>query len=68
MNDYESAAMWKLFLKTNEGVAIQTTYGRLFDSLDKLPKPVYVSTVKYIDYENDIIDWGHKCPLKIENR
>jgi hypothetical protein len=29
MNDYESAAMWKLYLKSDEGVAIRSTYQRL---------------------------------------
>lgn len=33
MNEYESAAMWKLYLKTNEGIAIQSTYSKLTDSL-----------------------------------
>lgn len=68
MNNYESAAMWKLYLKTNEGVAIQTTYGRFVESLNKFPNPVYVSIVKYIDYENDIIDWGNRMVPFVHKR
>jgi hypothetical protein len=26
MNEHESAAMWKLYLKSNEGISIQSTY------------------------------------------
>lgn len=33
MNDYESAAMWKLYLKSDEGIAIQSTYARLKKSI-----------------------------------
>jgi len=56
MNNYESAAMWKLYLKTNEGIAIQTTCKKLIEALDKIAQPVYISIVKYIDYDNDFID------------
>ena len=33
MNDHESAAMWKLYLKSNEGIAVQSTYETLRDSI-----------------------------------
>lgn len=29
LNDHESAAMWKLYLKTNEGIVIQSTFSKL---------------------------------------
>ncbi|MBE3115958.1 hypothetical protein IMZ68_02015 [Candidatus Bathyarchaeota archaeon] len=32
INDYESDAMWKLYLKGEEGVTIQSTYRQLSDS------------------------------------
>lgn len=60
MNNYESAAMWRIFLKTDEGIAIQSTYQKLENCLDKVPKPVYVGVVNYIDYDNDLMDWGNK--------
>lgn len=60
MNDFESAAMWKIYLKTNEGVAIQSTYQKLNLCLNKLDKPVYIGIVNYIDYDNDLIDWGNR--------
>nr|WP_319540411.1 hypothetical protein [uncultured Methanospirillum sp.] len=38
INNIESAALWKLYSKTNESVAIQTTVGRLKLCLEKNPK------------------------------
>ncbi|MEP0008753.1 MAG: DUF2971 domain-containing protein, partial [Balneola sp.] len=50
MNNYESAAMWKLYSKTDEAITIQSTYNKLSDLL---PYSTYVGTVKYIDYGKD---------------
>jgi hypothetical protein len=57
LNDYESAAMWKLHLKSEEGVAIQSTYRRLVDCFNKEDDEieVYIGTVNYIDYEKEQI-------------
>lgn len=56
INEYESAAMWKLYLTGKEGIAIQSTFKRLKDSfkLNKVDE-IYIGFVKYIDYEKDII-------------
>ncbi|KAF5431738.1 hypothetical protein C5S36_09945 [Candidatus Methanophagaceae archaeon] len=54
INDYESAAMWNLYLKTDEGVAIQSTFKRLTESfLNHAEHDVHIGTVKYIDYETE---------------
>lgn len=53
MNDYESAAMWKLYLKSNEGIAIQSSYKRLNKVLKKSRNQFFIGTVNYIDYEKD---------------
>ncbi len=55
INDFESAAMWSLFLTNNEGIAIQSTLSRFKNSFDKAPDNVSVGAVKYIDYESDLI-------------
>jgi hypothetical protein len=68
MNNYESAAMWKLYLKTNEGVAIQTSIKKFEECLNMLHLPVYISTVEYIDYDNDLIDWGNKMAPFVHKR
>jgi hypothetical protein len=52
MNNYESAAMWKLYTRTNEAVAFQSTYRRLRDCM---PGDVLIGEVQYIDYETDTI-------------
>ncbi|GAB3883371.1 DUF2971 domain-containing protein [Spirosoma agri] len=48
MNEYESAAMWKLYAKSNEAISIQTTYDKLRNAL---PMSCHVGKVKYIDYQ-----------------
>lgn len=53
INPHESDAMWKLYLKTNEGLAIQSTYSKLYDSLAHNTEEIFISKVRYIDYEKD---------------
>jgi hypothetical protein len=55
MNEHESAAMWKLYLESNEGIAVQSTYKRLRDSLMD-EEEIYMGIVKYIDYQTEWID------------
>ncbi len=55
MNEFESAAMWKLYLKSDEGIAIQSTLGDLKKSLDKTKIDVTIGKVEYIDYDKDVI-------------
>jgi hypothetical protein len=43
MNEHESAAMWRLYARTKEAVAIQSTYARLRDCL---PPEVNMGTVE----------------------
>ncbi|PFS65523.1 DUF2971 domain-containing protein [Bacillus thuringiensis] len=50
LNDYESAAMWDLYLKSNEGIAIQTTFDRVKQSLNVYKEDIYIGKVKYIDH------------------
>jgi len=58
MNEHESAAMWKLYLKSDEGISIQSTYLKLKESfLDD--EKIYVGVVKYIDYDTEWIDGGN---------
>lgn len=56
-NEHESAAMWKLYLKSNEGVAIRTDYNTLREILEVAPLNVGISMVQYIDYENTPISF-----------
>ena len=49
-NEYESAAMWNLYTKTSESIAIETTYEML---KNVLPDDAYLGCVKYIDYQKE---------------
>ncbi|HEX9980710.1 MAG TPA: hypothetical protein VGB50_09125 [Flavobacterium sp.] len=56
INEYESYAMWQIFTKTNEGLAIQSTVGRLQQALE--PEHVFdqhIGQVNYIDYKKEYI-------------
>jgi hypothetical protein len=55
INDVESAAMWHLYSNNNAGIAIQSTYERLSESFrNNKEDVVWISTVKYIDYNKDL--------------
>jgi hypothetical protein len=56
VNKVESAAMWKLYVSHNEGIAIQSTVERLikaFQGDESEIFKVYVGSVKYLDYERE---------------
>ncbi len=50
-NDAESIAMWKLYTSGAEGVAIQTTVGRLKIALEGAGRPMRIAAVRYIDHQ-----------------
>ncbi|MFC1995070.1 hypothetical protein ACFLVK_01525 [Chloroflexota bacterium] len=58
MNEYESAAMWKLYLKSNDGIAVQSTFTRLKDSIQDKDYSVHIGKVEYIDYNTETIPQG----------
>jgi hypothetical protein len=58
-NAHESAAMWKLYLKSNEGVAVRSTFARLKESLAGAAKSVSCNSVDYLDYNTDSIPSGN---------
>jgi hypothetical protein len=66
-NKGESDAMWRLYLKTNEGVAIQSTVGSLIDSLTISTEDIYISNVRYLDYINDIYYHSTEYPCTSYN-
>ncbi|MCO6148493.1 hypothetical protein [Flavobacterium sp. NRK1] len=56
INEYESFAMWQIFTKNNEGLAIQSTLGRMQEALG--PENRYeqhIGAVKYIDYKREYV-------------
>lgn len=56
-NDTESAAMWNLYLKSGEGIAIRTTFERMKAAFVGGEPSVSAGVVQYVDYES--YDPGH---------
>lgn len=54
--DYEAEAMWKLYARKKDGVAVRTTYGRFMEALIE-DHAICVSRVQYRDYRKDPIPW-----------
>lgn len=64
-NKFESAAMWNLYLKSDEGIAIQTTFNKYKKTLELSDLKFYLSDVNYIDFESEepmsteILNWSN---------
>ena len=60
LNDFESAALWNLYLKSNEGISIQSNFERLTECFHKYTdNNIFVGKVKYIDYDKDWLPEGN---------
>ena len=59
LGEYESAAMWRLYLKSNEGIAVRSTFNLLKDCFQSEEQDVYIGKVKYIDYETEWMPEGN---------
>lgn len=57
-NNYESAAMWKLYSDLNKGVAIQSTFKNFTDCFSGCEDDIAIGKVNYIDYEKDSMSPG----------
>jgi hypothetical protein len=56
INEYESFAMWQIFTQNSEGLAIQSTVGRLQKAVIPEKKyEQYIGEVNYIDYKKELI-------------
>ncbi|MFV7235881.1 MULTISPECIES: hypothetical protein [Flavobacterium] len=56
INEYESFAMWQIFTQNSEGLAIQSTIGRLQNALQPETNfNQYIGEVNYIDYKKEYI-------------
>lgn len=55
MNEHESAAMWKVYIKSNDGIAIKSTVQCFYDSLSCNSPLTGINffVVQYINYEED---------------
>lgn len=56
INEYESFAMWQIFTQNSEGLAIQSTIGRLQKAVEPEQNfKQYIGEVNYIDYKKEYI-------------
>ena len=63
INKSESDAMWRLYLKSNEGVAIQSTKERIEATMANVVEDISLSKVRYLDYDKDI--WYHEVDYPV---
>lgn len=56
LNEIESGAMWKLYTSMNDAVCIRTSYKSLAKCL---PDDVFFGMVTYINYEQEVINFGN---------
>jgi hypothetical protein len=63
MNKHESAAMWGLYLSAHEGVAIQSTVGRLIEALKNATDDIFVGQMNYFDMDNE--DRLYSCEIDL---
>ncbi|NUP07319.1 MAG: hypothetical protein HOW73_14795 [Polyangiaceae bacterium] len=61
-NEHESAAMWRIYLSSQEGVAIRTSVKRLQETLMAASEQVYLGAVRYIDYDTEVVAAGEVAP------
>jgi len=57
INNNESDAMWNLYLKDNEGVAIQSSKAGIYRALENTSQKIGMTKIRYLDYINGI--WHH---------
>jgi hypothetical protein len=60
INEYESAAMWRIYSNQKKGVAIQSTFNGLVKSVERNKEDeICIGTVKYIDYAKETFPIGN---------
>jgi len=68
-NEHESAAMWDLYLKSNEGIAIQSTFKKLTGCFGVSGRPnIHIGRVKYLDYQKENLPTGNDLRLFMHKR
>lgn len=66
MNEGESAAMWKVYSKSDEAICIRTDYATLANAL---PDSVTLGIVEYVDYSTFLMPEGNGLtPLLLKRR
>src|SRR5437868_8026514 len=67
--EHESAAMWSQYLKTQEGIAIRSSYDRLCSAFSNYDDyEIFIGTVSYLDYNRDSIGQGNSLAPVLSKR
>ncbi len=67
LSQNESVAMWKIYSKNDEGIAIKTNISRLKSSITD-PRRVFLSKVNYIDYSHQAFSEYNALPSVLHKR
>jgi len=75
MGNHESALMWEQYAGKEDGLAIQSTYSRLYNELNAAEEHICLGAVNYVDYKAVLIPEGNilwpfihkKCELQDEH-
>lgn len=59
LSEYESEAMWRLYSALGQGIAIESTIGKLKASLGRR-EGVQIDAVRYVDFDQAQIEKGHR--------
>ena len=60
ISNFDSAALWSHYLRSGDGVAIQSTFSRLTRCFNpQAENEVHIGRVKYIDYETEWLPEGN---------
>lgn len=68
MADYESVALWRMYVGQTNGIAIRSTFQRLTGSLGPYPRSVFVGIVKYLDWDSDWTPEGNSLHPFVHKR
>ena len=64
---YESAAMWRLYSREEDGIAIQTDFNSFKNSFT-CSESIYVGNVNYVDYKSFFIDESNNFSRYLHKR
>lgn len=56
---YESAAMWSLYARTGDGIAVRTSLHGLSESLVEASQNVFIGAVTYLDHTTEAVPEGN---------
>jgi hypothetical protein len=59
-NEHESAAMWRIYLNSEDGVAVRSSVARLESALGTANEDMHIGRVSYLDYAREPVPAQHR--------